>query len=48
MLGGLGYMLAALFAPFDIMHLVGGGILAVAVAAAFLRCLGVGTNAARG
>ena len=45
-LGGLGYMLAMLVAPLAIMHLVGGGILAVAVAAALLRCLRVGKAAA--
>jgi hypothetical protein len=45
-LGGLGYMLAMLLAPLAVMHLVGGAILAVALAAALLRCLGVGTAAA--
>jgi hypothetical protein len=39
-LGGLGYVLAMLFAPLANMHLVGGVVLAVALAAALLRCLG--------
>jgi len=39
-LGGLGYLLAMLFAPLANMHLVGGVVLAVALAAALLRCLG--------
>jgi len=47
-LGGLGYMLAALFAPLASIHLVGGIVLAVALAAAILRCLGATTSAARG
>lgn len=38
-LGGLGYMAAALLAPLAIMHLLGGSILAVALAAAILRCM---------
>lgn len=38
-LGGLGYMAAALLAPLASMHLVGGAILAVALAAAILRCM---------
>ena len=38
-LGGLGYVAAALAAPAASMHLVGGVILAVALAAAVLRCL---------
>ena len=41
-LGGLGYMAAALLAPLAWMHLVGGGILAVALAAAILRCMRAG------
>lgn len=40
MLGGLGYVLAMLFAPLANMHLAGGAVLAVALAAALLRCLG--------
>jgi len=47
-LGGIGYMLAALFAPLGTMHLIGGGLLALSVAAAILRCLGAGSRAARG
>jgi len=47
-LGGIGYILAAVFAPLHLMHLVGGGMLAVALAVAVLRCLGVGSRAARG
>ena len=47
-LGGLGYMLAMLFAPLASMHLAGGAILAVALAAAVLRCFGIGSAAARG
>jgi len=39
-LGGLGYMLAALFAPLASMHLVGGTLLALSLAAAILRCFG--------
>ena len=38
-LGGLGYVAAALTAPLASMHLVGGVILAAALAAAVLRCL---------
>jgi hypothetical protein len=38
-LGGLGYMASALLAPLTAMHLVGGSILAVALAAAILRCM---------
>lgn len=38
-LGGLGYMAAALLAPLSSMYLVGGVILAVALAAAMLRCM---------
>lgn len=47
-LGGVGYMLAALFAPLASMHLVGGGVLGVALLAAILRCTGIGSRAARG
>jgi len=47
-LGGVGYMLAALLAPLGVMHLVGGGLLALALVVATLRCLGVGARAARG
>jgi hypothetical protein len=39
-LGGLGYVLAMLLAPLQSMHLVGGAVLALALAAALLRCLG--------
>jgi hypothetical protein len=38
-LGGLGYMAAALLAPLSSMHLVGGTILAVSLAAAIVRCM---------
>lgn len=44
-LGGLGYAAAALLAPLAAMHLVGGAILAVALAAAVLRCLRAGDAA---
>ena len=44
-LGGLGYMAAALAAPLETMHLVGGAILAVALAAAVLRCMRTGGTA---
>lgn len=47
-LGGLGYMLAMLFAPLAFMHLVGGAVLVVALAAALWRCFGAGAAAARG
>lgn len=47
-LGGINYMLAALFAPLGAMHLVGGSLLGVALLAAVLRCYGVGSPAARG
>ena len=43
-LGGLGYMAASLAAPLASMHLVGGAILAVALAAAVLRCMRLGTT----
>ncbi|MFC4930204.1 hypothetical protein [Massilia sp. GCM10023247] len=43
-LGGLGYMAAALLAPLASMHLVGGAILAVALAAAILRCTRAGAT----
>lgn len=39
-LGGLAYMLAMLLAPLASMHLIGGALLAVALAAALLRCFG--------
>ena len=45
-LGGLAYMLAMLLAPLASMHLIGGALLAVALAAALLRCLGVRSAAA--
>ena len=41
-LGGLGYMAASLIAPLAWMHLIGGAILAVALAAAILRCMRAG------
>jgi hypothetical protein len=41
-LGGLGYIAAALTAPLASIHLVGGSILAVALAAAILRCMRAG------
>jgi len=47
-LGGVGYMLAALLAPLGLMHPVGGGLLALSLVVATLRCLGVGARAARG
>ena len=47
-LGGVGYVLAALLAPLASMHLVGGGLLGVALLAAVLRCTGIGSRAARG
>jgi len=39
-LGGLAYMLAALFAPLASMHLVGGSLLGLSLLAAILRCAG--------
>jgi len=45
-LGGLGYVVAMLFAPLAVMHLVGGAILAAALAAALVRCLRIGKHAA--
>jgi hypothetical protein len=45
-LGGLGYSAAAWWAPLASMHLIGGAILAVALAAAILRCLRAGKTAA--
>jgi hypothetical protein len=47
-LGGLGYMLAMLFAPLASRHLLGGGVLLVALTAALWRCFGAGSTAARG
>lgn len=47
-LGGLGYMLAMLCAPLAATHLLGGGVLLVALAAALWRCFGAGSTAARG
>jgi hypothetical protein len=41
-LGGLGYIAVALLLPLDSMHLVGGAVLAVALAAAVLRCVRAG------
>lgn len=45
-LGGLGYMLAMFVAPLASMHVVGGVVLAAALAAAMLRCLRAGKTAA--
>lgn len=47
-LGGLGYLLAALCAPLGAMHLIGGAVLAIALAAAVWRCIGAGLPTARG
>lgn len=47
-LGGLGYLLAALCAPLAAMHLIGGAVLALALAAALWRCIGAGRPTARG
>ena len=44
-LGGIGYRAASLIAPLASMHLVGGAILAVALAAAILRCMRAGNPA---
>lgn len=44
-LGGIGYMAASLLAPLASMHLVGGAILAVALAVALLRCMRAGDAA---
>ena len=44
-LGGFGYIASALALPLESMHLVGGVILAVALAAAILRCLRAGPAA---
>ena len=44
-LGGLGYVTAALVAPLESVHLVGGTILAVTLAAAILRCMRAGDAA---
>jgi hypothetical protein len=43
-IGGLGYMVASLVAPIAMIHLVGGAILAVALAAAVLRWMDVGKS----
>lgn len=43
-LGRLGYMAASLIAPIAMIHLIGGAILAVALAAAVLRCMGIGAS----
>lgn len=45
-LGGLGYVLAMLFAPLAGMHLVGAALLAVGLLAAVLRCFGARASAA--
>lgn len=37
--GGFGYIAAASVAPLESMHLMGGSILALALAAALLRCM---------
>jgi len=47
-LGGLGYILAALFAPLASMHLIGGGLLGLSLLVAIVRCYGAGSRAARG
>lgn len=44
-LGGLGYSAAALVAPLEAMHLIGGAILAAALVAAILRCVRAGNAA---
>ena len=41
-LGGIGYMAASLLAPLASIHLVGGAMLTMALAAAILRCLRAG------
>jgi len=41
-LGGIGYMLAWLFAPLDSAALFGGGVLAAALLIAIVRCLRTG------
>jgi hypothetical protein len=46
-LGGLGYILAMLLAPLSSMYLIGGAVLAVALAAAVLRCFAIGSAATR-
>jgi len=45
-LGGLGYILAMLFAPLANMHLAGAAVLAVGLLAAVLRCFGARASAA--
>lgn len=45
-LGGLGYMLAALFAPLGAMHVIGGALLGLALLAAVLRCVGAASKPA--
>lgn len=46
-LGGTGYIAAALAAPLASMHLIGGAILAVSLAAAIVRCMRTGDPTAR-
>ena len=43
-LGGLGYMLAWIFAPLQVAALIGGAALAIGVALAVLRCMRLGRN----
>jgi hypothetical protein len=43
-LGGVGYMLAWLFAPLAIAALIGGAVLAAALLMAIVRCLRLRTN----
>jgi hypothetical protein len=44
-LGGFGYIAASLLAPVGSMHVIGGAIVAVALAAALLRCVWRGKSA---
>ena len=43
-LGGVGYMLAWLFAPLGLAALIGGGLLAGALLIALVRCLRTGAS----
>lgn len=43
-LGGLGYMLAWIFAPLSMAALIGGAALAIGLTLALLRCLRLGRN----
>ena len=47
-LGGVGYMLAWLFAPLGMAALIGGGLLAVALLCALVRCLRPGASGTSG